>query len=436
LRTNREHIPGAASAGKISEALNEGCVNADVGRIPMSPVGVFSPDGPADQAVTPPRGLVLLVDDERSIARAYARSLGAAGFEVVCAYDGGEAAALARQRRFDVVVSDITMPQMSGLELLRAIREHDLDVPFVLMTGGPAIESAVRAVEYGALRYLIKPIDPRELEEVVARAVRLHQIARVKREALEMFQLEGKHLGDRAGLEARFASALDSLWIAYQPIVSWSRRTTFAWEALVRNEEPTLRSPPDLFEAAERLGRVQDLGRTVRERVAQTLDRMPIPGLLFINLHALELDDDTLLDAGAPLSRHAGRVVLEVTERAPLEQIPDATARVAQLRSLGYRIAVDDLGAGYAGLTSFAHLEPEVVKVDMSLIRGIDRSPMKQKLLASIVTLCRDLGIEIIAEGIETPEERDALIRVGGDLCQGYLFARPERPWAAIDFGG
>ncbi|HVV17543.1 MAG TPA: EAL domain-containing protein [Polyangia bacterium] len=401
----------------------------------MSATGEAAPAAPPDQALKVRRGLVLLVDDERSIARAYARSLGDAGFEVVCAYDGQEAAESARRQRFDVIVSDITMPQMSGLELLRAVREHDLDVPFVLMTGGPAVDSAVRAVEYGALRYLIKPIDTRELEEVVARAVRLHQIARVKRDALEMFQMEGKKIGDRAGLEARFAAALDSLWIAYQPIISWSRRTTFAWEALVRNEEPTLRSPPDLFEAAERLGRVQDLGRTVRDRVAQTLDRYPIPGLLFINLHAMELDDDSLLDAAAPLSQHAAKVVLEVTERAPLEQITDATARVAALRALGYRIAVDDLGAGYAGLTSFAHLEPEVVKVDMSLIRGIDQSPLKQKLLGSIVALCRDLGIEIIAEGIETAAERDALIRLGGDLCQGYLFARPERPWAAIDFG-
>jgi len=380
------------------------------------------------------RGAILLVDDERQIARAYARCLGDAGFDVACAFDGKEAAEAARHRRFDVIVSDITMPEMNGLELLRDVREHDLDVPFVLMTGGPAVDSAVRAVEYGALRYLIKPIAPGELEAVVSRAVRLHQIARVKREALEVFQQEGKHIGDRAGLEARFATALDSLWIAYQPIVSWSRRSTFAWEALVRNEEPTLRSPPDLFEAAERLGRVRDLGRTVRDRVAQTLDRHPMPGLLFINLHAMELDDDSLLDPAAPLSRHAARVVLEVTERAPLEQIPDAVARVAALRQLGYRIAVDDLGAGYAGLTSFAHLEPEVVKVDMSLIRGIDQSPMKQKLLGSIVALCRDLGIEIIAEGVETAQERDALIAVGGDLCQGYLFARPERPWASIDF--
>jgi EAL domain-containing protein (putative c-di-GMP-specific phosphodiesterase class I) len=401
----------------------------------MTATGVPVPDTSPNDGLMPRQGLVLLVDDEGAIARAYARSLGDAGFEVVCAYDGTQAAEVARGRRFDVIVSDITMPQMNGLELLRAVREHDLDVPFVLMTGGPAIDSAVRAVEYGALRYLIKPIEPAQLEEVVRRAVRLHQIARVKREALEMLQAEGKQIGDRAGLEARFVAALDSLWIAYQPIVSWSRRSTFAWEALVRNEEPTLRSPPDLFAAAERLGRVQELGRTVRERVAQTLDRYPVPGLLFINLHAMELDDDSLLDGAAPLSRHARRVVLEVTERAPLEQIPDATERVARLRALGYRIAVDDLGAGYAGLTSFAHLEPEVVKVDMSLIRGIDRSPMKQKLLGSIVALCRDLGIEIIAEGIETPEERDALVRVGGDLCQGYLFARPERPWAAIDFG-
>jgi EAL domain-containing protein (putative c-di-GMP-specific phosphodiesterase class I) len=382
----------------------------------------------------PSRGLVLMVDDEPAIARAYARTLGASGFTVVTAGDGHEAANAARDKSFDVIISDIAMPGMDGIELLRTVREYDLDVPFIIITGGPAVHSAAQAMEYGALRYLIKPVLPDDLEAVVARAVRLHQMAKIKREALEMFRLEGKHLGDRASLEARLGRAMQTLWIAYQPIVSWSRRTVFAYEALVRNEEPTLRSPPDLFEAAERLGRLQELGRAVRDRVARTLDEQPMSALLFINLHAMELDDDSLISADAPLSRHAGRVVLEVTERAPLEKIRDVTARVAQLRALGYRIAVDDLGAGYAGLTSFAHLEPEVVKVDMSLIRGIDRSPMKQKLLRSIVTLCRELRIEMIAEGVETVSERDALISVGGDLCQGYLFARPEKPWTDIKF--
>jgi EAL domain-containing protein (putative c-di-GMP-specific phosphodiesterase class I) len=378
------------------------------------------------------RGLVLLVDDEPTIARGYARVLTAAGFMVETANDGREAARLAREKSFDVIVSDISMPEMNGLEMLRSVREHDLDVPVILMTGGPAVESAVQAMEYGALRYLIKPVETKQMEEVVARAVRLHQMAKIKREALELFRLEGKHLGDRAGLEARFANAVKTLWVAYQPIVSWSTKTVIAHEALVRNEEPTLRAPPDLFEAADRLGRVQELGRIIRNRVAATMAEAESAGEIFVNLHAIDLDDDTLFDPASPLSAFARRVVLEITERAPIEKVKDVCARVAQLRAMGFRIAIDDLGAGYAGLTSFAQLEPEVVKVDMSLIRGLDQSPTKQKLLRSIVGLCRDLDIQMIAEGIETVEERKALIALGGDLCQGYLFARPGRAFPVV----
>jgi EAL domain-containing protein (putative c-di-GMP-specific phosphodiesterase class I) len=401
----------------------------------MAGQGSGATDPPAAAAGDPPsRGQVLVVDDDAPTARAFGRILSAAGFAVTLAHDGAEAAAIASKQSFDAILSDIAMPGMSGIALLRAVREHDLDVPVILITGGPAIESAVEAMEYGALLYLIKPIEALQLEEVITRAVRLHQMARIKREALELFHIDNKALGDRAGLEARYENALATLWVAYQPIVSWSAQHVFAYEALVRNKEPTLRAPPDLFEAAERLGRLQELGRVIRDRVALTADGLPAGSLLFVNVHALELDDDTLFLAGSPLSRHAKHVVLEITERAPIEKIRDVGNRVAQLRALGYRIAVDDLGAGYAGLASFAHLEPEVVKVDMSLIRGLDRSPMKQKLLSSIVTLCQELGIQMIAEGIETEAERDMLVTLGGDLCQGYLFARPQLPWANTDF--
>ena len=282
------------------------------------------------------RGLVLLVDDEPTIVRGFARILTSAGFSVQIAHDGREAAELARGMSFDAIVSDIAMPEMTGLQLLRSVREHDLDVPVILMTGGPAVESAVQAVEYGALRYLIKPVDSKQLEEVVARATRLHQMAKIKREALELFRLEGKHLGDRAGLEARFANAINTLWLAFQPIVSWSGQSIIAYEALVRNEEPTLRAPPDLFEAAERLGRLRELGRIIRDRVAKTLvDNPTVDAEVFVNVHALELDDDSLMAPTSPLSAFAKRVVLEITERAPLEKIKDANARVAQLRADG-----------------------------------------------------------------------------------------------------
>ncbi len=404
----------------------------------MQGMGAGAPDasgGIRAGAEAASRGRVLVVDDDVTTARGYGRILSSAGFAVTLANDGAEAAAVARATPFEAIITDITMPGMNGLALLRSVRQHDLDVPVILMTGGPAIESAVEAMEYGALLYLIKPIEAQQLEDVVTRAVRLHQMARIKREALELFQLDNKALGDRAGLEARFENALATMWVAYQPIVSWAGQTVFAYEALVRNKEMTLRSPPDLFEAADRLGRVQELGRAIRDRVAGAAADLPVGELLFVNVHAMELDDDLLFSPDALLSQYAARVVLEITERAPIEKIRDVTTRVAKLRALGYRIAVDDLGAGYAGLASFAHLEPEVVKVDMSLIRGLDRSPMKQKLLSSIVSLCRELGIQMIAEGIETEAEREMLISLGGDLCQGYLFARPQLPWADTPFG-
>lgn len=370
---------------------------------------------------------VLVVDDEPVTARGYARALSAAGYKVNVAHDGREAAAMAKAHSYDVIVSDIAMPDMDGLGLLRTIRENDLDVPMIFMTGSPALESAVTAIEYGAFRYLVKPISPEALLESVARAVRVHNLARVRREAMQVHDLEGKPIGDRAGLEARFSSAVEKLWVAAQPIVSWSGRSTFAYETLLRTDEPTLRSPLDFFDAAERLGKAAELGRIIRQHVARQLRETPPPALLFVNLHPADLEDEELYADDGALTPFAKQIVLEITERAALDRIHELQSRVMRLRTLGYRIAIDDLGAGYAGLTSFAQLEPEVVKVDMSLVRGIDRSPVKQKLVRSIITLCTELGIQLVAEGIETPEERDSLITLGGDLCQGYLFAKPGR---------
>jgi EAL domain-containing protein (putative c-di-GMP-specific phosphodiesterase class I) len=370
---------------------------------------------------------VLVVDDEPVTARGYARALSAAGYKVSVAHDGREAAALAKATTFDVIVSDIAMPDMDGLALLRTVRENDLDVPMVFMTGSPALESALQAIEYGAFRYLLKPVAPEAMLEVVGRAVRVHRLARVRREASAVQELEGKPIGDRAGLEARFASAVDKLWVAAQPIVSWSGRRIFAYETLLRTEEPTLRSPIDFFDTAERLGKAAELGRIIRQKVAVLLRETPPPALLFVNLHPADLEDPELYAEDGALTPYARQVVLEITERAALDRIHELQSRVMRLRALGYRIAIDDLGAGYAGLTSFAQLEPEVVKVDMSLVRGIDSSAVKQKLVRSIIALCTELGIQLVAEGIETVAERDMLIGLGGDLCQGYLFAKPGR---------
>jgi EAL domain-containing protein (putative c-di-GMP-specific phosphodiesterase class I) len=377
-------------------------------------------------------GRVLVVDDEPVTARGYARLLLAAGYEVTVAHAGKEAAALAAARGFDVVVSDLGMPDMDGLGLLRAIRRTDLDVPMIFLTGSPALETAVRAIEYGAFRYLVKPVGGTELIDVVARAVLLHRLARVRREAAR--EQLGRPIGDRAGLEAHFSAALSGLWMAAQPIVSCSRQTVFAYEVLLRTDESTLRNPLDFVDAAERLERTRDLGRAIRASIARSLRENAPSTPVFVNLHPSDLEDPELLDDDGALTPYAPHIVLEITERAPLDQIRLLAARVRRLRELGYRIALDDLGAGYAGLASFAQFEPDVVKIDMSLVHGIDRSAVKQKLLRSIVTLCNDLGIPLISEGIETAAERDSVSALGGDLCQGYLFARPDRGFPPARF--
>jgi len=371
---------------------------------------------------------VLLVDDDPAIIRAYGAALARHGVTVETASNGKEAAKRVTATPFDVIVSDISMPEMTGIEFLKAVRAHDLEVPVILMTGEPSVESAIRAIEYGVFRYLPKPVAGQDLWDTVLRAARLHKLANLKREALELPGADAGRLGERAALEVRFTWAMSLMWMAFQPIIGWRGRHVFGYEALLRSDEPLMKNPADILDAAERLGRLHELGRAVRAKVAAAAAAPEIAeAKLFVNLHSADLNDEELYSAHAPLSKIAKRVVLEVTERASLYGVKNISARVAQLKALGFQIAIDDLGAGYAGLTSFTQLDPEVAKLDMSLVRDVDTDSRRQSIIRSMNTLCKELDMLVIAEGVETPAERDMLATLGCYLLQGYLFARPAR---------
>ncbi|MBI5548231.1 MAG: EAL domain-containing protein [Deltaproteobacteria bacterium] len=379
------------------------------------------------QAVPPPQpgcGRVLVVDDDPLQRESCSEGLAILGHAVETAADGAEAVARLREVYFDVIFSDVSMPRMGGVEFLRNVREVDLDVPVVLMTSGPAVQSAIRAVEYGAFRFLLKPVEIQLMEEVATRAIQLHRLARLKRQALELLGCD-QFLNDRASLDARFARVIETLQLAYQPIVHVGRRSVFGYEALARVDEPTLARPTTLFEAAWRLGRVHELGRAVRRLAATAVRDLPQASLLFLNLHAEELSDEELYSASAALSSVASRVVLEITERAQLSGVDDLEARAEALRRLGYRIGIDDLGAGCAGLASVARLAPEYVKIDMPLVRDIHAQPTKRQVVAAMASLSRALGMVVIAEGVEAQEECDALRALGCELQQGFAFGHP-----------
>src|SRR5262249_5255584 len=284
-----------------------------------------------------------------------------------------------------------------------------------------AVDAAGAAMGRGVFRSVPRPVDLDKLGEVLRRAISMHRLARLKREALALTGAPALALADRISLDLRLTSALAGIWMAFQPIVRMSARAVYGYEALVRSSEEMLPNAAAILTAAERLGRLQELGRVIRARIAEAGAAAPDGALLFVNLHGMDLADPELYAPAAPLSRLANRVVLEITERASLVGIERLDNKVARLRQLGYRIAVDDLGAGYAGLASFAELDPELAKLDMSLVQGLDSSPRKRKVVEAMVRLCtEELGVEVIGEGIETAAESEALFAAGCDLHQGY----------------
>lgn len=373
-------------------------------------------------------GRVLVIDDDHSIRTLCKAVLGREGWDVVTAPDGaaGIAHIEGAGNDLDCIVSDVNMPVLDGYGLLRAVRELDRDLPVLLMTGDPKLDGAVEAIEYGAVNYLAKPFQAERLAAVVASAARRHGVARMHRRAQAFAESHEVGGEDRRELERRFRRAIEARWLVYQPIVQPATGATYAFECLLRTGETTLQRPDVLIGVAERLGRVPELGRAVRQAAAATLATAPTGTRLFVNLHPLELTDEELFTDANPLAPVASQIVLELTERARLETLTDAPARIAMLRAMGFRFAIDDLGAGYAGLASLAVIEPEVVKLDMGLVRDIATNPTKRRIVAATARLCRELGSQVVAEGVETAEERAYLVD-HVDLLQGYLFGRPER---------
>jgi EAL domain-containing protein (putative c-di-GMP-specific phosphodiesterase class I) len=364
------------------------------------------------------RADVLLVDDDKLVVRAVERILVAGGYTVDKATDAQQAAREAMAGGYDVVVSDIHMPGMSGTELLGVLRSYGCDVPVVLMTGAPTIDSARDAVELGAVQYLTKPIDREALLRAVARAQAVHRRPR------------DAHPDPALG--AGFDRALGSLWMAFQPIVSLTAHGPIAYEALMRSREPGFQNPMAILEYAERSGRMSEVGRAVRELCADAAANVPRGMMLFVNVHAQDLFDAELFSSSSPLASYADNVVLEITERGAIDEIGDIQARMRRLRSLGYRLAIDDLGAGYAGLSSIAVLEPDFIKLDMSLTRDLGASPLRQRLVSSMVEACRDTGMKLVAEGVETVHELAKLTELGCDLLQGYHFAKPTSQFVKV----
>jgi EAL domain-containing protein (putative c-di-GMP-specific phosphodiesterase class I) len=216
----------------------------------------------------------------------------------------------------------------------------------------------------------------------------------------------------------------------YQPVVDIRLRRTIGYEALTRLAGNTFSGPDQLFKAAYENDSIWKLERLCRTRAIQGADKFGPDRLLFLNVEPDSFYDPVLRsEETSRLLREsdlkASQIVLEITEHSAVHDHEAFRQMLSFFQFHGFRLAVDDVGSGYSGLQSIAELRPDFIKIDMSLIRDIHLHPIKQDLTSTIVRFSNSSGMGLIAEGVETIEELRCLYKIGVQLAQGYLFARP-----------
>ena len=218
----------------------------------------------------------------------------------------------------------------------------------------------------------------------------------------------------------------------FQPIVSLVDGSIFGYEALSRGPVGSpLESPVLLFNRADQEGMTWELEYTCRRLAIERFASFKSPTHLFLNVNPHVIDTPRFREgmteeylASQDLS--ASRVIIELTEQAIVSNTPEFLSLLDYYKGQGFRLAVDDVGAGYSGLTLICHIKPQFLKLDMALVRHLHRDVFKQQMVKNIVNFAKATQISVIAEGIEEPAELLAVLELGVEYGQGFLFAKPQ----------
>jgi EAL domain-containing protein (putative c-di-GMP-specific phosphodiesterase class I)/GGDEF domain-containing protein len=254
------------------------------------------------------------------------------------------------------------------------------------------------------------------LERLIYRGIR--EAANASRSIEE--RERGRRVADlRASLRDR------GVYVDYHPIVVTETREIFGYEALARGVLRSLRSPEVMFDVAAEADLIWELSRLCRSRAIEGIETRLQPNeLLFLNVDPHDFSDPAFNENEV---KHPERVVIEITERTAIKDYPKFRERLKIFRERGFRFAVDDAGSGYAGLGSIANLEPDFIKLDISLINGIETNFIKQNLVETMVKFSNDHGAMVIAEGVERSEEFEMVKSLGVHLVQGFFLHRPSQ---------
>jgi EAL domain-containing protein (putative c-di-GMP-specific phosphodiesterase class I) len=219
----------------------------------------------------------------------------------------------------------------------------------------------------------------------------------------------------------------------YQPIIELPERKVIGFEALTRVTHGQFDTVELLFKTAQEADALWNLERLCRRKALEGLPPINDDQLLFLNIepdsvHDPELRDLPFQDLLEGVGLRPDQVVLEITEHSAVRDFGAFRQRLRHFRERGFQLAMDDVGSGYSGLQAIAEIDPDYIKVDMTLIRDLHTNVIKKELIATIHRFAESTGITLIAEGVEKREELRALREAGVRYAQGFLFARPEAP--------
>lgn len=379
---------------------------------------------------------ILVVDDNVANTSLLDQVLTRAGLgSVMTCNDSREMTTLLLDRRFDVILLDLHMPHVDGFELLEVINRHAAGefLPVLVVTADTTRDAVHRALQLGAHDFLTKPFDVTEV------TLRVRNLLRTRWAYLAL-RRERSRLQDHLDVLGLKPEGAEDPWevrrdriervmtlggprMVFQPLVDLRDGRTLGYEALARFDDEPLRGPDRWFAEADGAG----LGRELEVQAIKTA-LSHLPQLAPDQFLAVNLSPATVLTdwrAGLDSKVRWEQVVVELTEHVIVEDYQAIQRALQSFREVGARLSVDDTGAGFASLRHILDLAPDYVKLDISLCRGIDRDPARRALASALVAFTRETKSILIAEGVETPEERATLSELGVQYGQGYLLGRP-----------
>lgn len=394
--------------------------------------------GNSSQQQNEPHSKILIIDDDPAICGVIADYLSNKGFVVLEAEDGTVGLNLFARENPDLVLLDLRLPGMDGLEILSCINKDSPDTPVVIVSGQGTIKDAIAALKTGAWDYITKPIFDMNIlnitvNHVLERAKQIHEknnyqfyTADMNTRAFEFLLLES---------DLRKALDNDELVVHFQPVINLEDKKLISMEALLRWKHPKkgMVSPADFIPLAEETGLIESIGEWVlRAACAQNKkwqDAGYPPVTMSVNMSARQFNKKNVVETIGEILEETGLrpeyFCIEITESIIMKDVESTITKLNQLHKMGISLSIDDFGTGYSSLNYLKLFPIDNLKIDRSFVFNITSDSTDAAIAASVILLAHSMNLKVTAEGVETNEQLEMLRRQGCDYVQGFLFSKP-----------